>query len=47
MELPTYHLSRRSREELRVLASKGEVKSKSEGVGTAENATFLPPIKFF
>ena len=40
-EFPTYYLNVRTVEELRVLASDGEVKSKSEWVGAAESASLL------
>jgi len=41
MEFPTCYPNVRTVEELRVLASDGEVKSKSELVGAAESASLL------
>lgn len=43
MEFPTHHPNQRTREELKVLASEGEVKSKSERGGSAERAAGLTP----
>lgn len=42
MESPTSHPNGRTREDLRLLASDGEVKFKRESGGTAENASLLP-----
>ena len=42
MQFHTYLANGRTREQLRVLASDVEVKSKSEWTGTAESAALLP-----
>ena len=41
MEFLTYHPNGRSREDLRLLASDGEVQFKRESGGTAESASLL------